>query len=198
VVLERLSPVERAVFLLREVFGYGYADVAAVVQRTEVTCRQLLRRARRHVAEGRPRFEAAPEQRDRLAQQFMAAVRDGDLAGLEVVLADDVVLHGDGGGKAPALGQPLHGSVRVGRFLLGLARQAERLGFRLDPAVVNGSPGAEVFSRDGAVLGTVSLAMHGGCVTAVYNQINPDKLGHLGPVGDLAALMSAGPSPRAE
>lgn len=190
IVLESLSPVERAVFLLREVFGYGYTEVAAVVEKSEVTCRQLFHRARQHVQHSRTRFEPSTEERDRLAERFFAAVRDGDLAGLEAVLANDVRFYADGGGKVPAVREPVSGPVQVGRFVLGLARQANRLGFRLEPVRANGHPGAQVSSPDGAVLGVVWLEIRAGRVRTVYNQINPDKLGHLGPVGDLTGLLA--------
>lgn len=192
VVLETLSPVERAVFLLREVFNYEYGEVASVVGKSEATCRQSFRRARQRLRDSSPRFEPSAEQRDRLAERFFAAVRDGDLAGLEAVLASDVVMYADGGGKAPAVRKPVRGAVQVGRFILGLARQVNRLGFRLEPVHVNGQPGARVSSPDGAVLGVVSLEIRDGRVRTVYNQINPDKLGHLGTVGDLTALLREG------
>jgi RNA polymerase sigma-70 factor (TIGR02957 family) len=192
VVLESLSPVERAVFLLREVFGYDYAEIASVVAKSEANCRQLFRRAREHIREERTRFEPSADERDRLAERFLAAVRDGDLAGLEAVLADDVVLYGDGGGKAPAIRKPVRGAMQVGRFVLGLARQADRLGFRLEQVHVNGQPGAQVFSSGGDILGVLSLGIRDGGVVAVHNQINPDKLGHLGAVGDLTTLLAGG------
>ena len=190
VLLERLSPVERAVFVLREALGYSYAEVAVVTGRTEAACRQALRRARQRIADGRPRFEASAAERDRLAGRFFAAIRDGDLAGLEAVLAGDVVFYGDGGGEAPAVRKPVSGPVRVGRFLLGLAGQAGRGGFVLEPASVNGRPGARVSAPDGGVLAVLALDLRDGLVAAIYNQINPAKLGHLGPVGDLAGLLA--------
>ncbi|MHB1594550.1 MAG: RNA polymerase sigma-70 factor [Streptosporangiaceae bacterium] len=190
VLLERLSPVERAVFVLREALGYSYAEVAVVTGRTEAACRQALRRARQRIADGRPRFGASPAERDRLAGRFFAAVRDGDLAGLEAVLAGDVVFYGDGGGQAPAARKPVSGPVRVGRFLLGLAGQAGRGGFRLEPASVNGQPGARVSAPDGGLLAVLALDLRDGRVAAIYNQVNPAKLGHLGPPGDLAGLLA--------
>jgi RNA polymerase sigma-70 factor (TIGR02957 family) len=190
--LEKLSPAERAVFLLREVFGYTYAEVAGVIGKSETACRQVFRRARQHIQRDRSRFVASAAQRDRLAQGFFAASRDGDLAGLERLLADDVTLYGDGGGQAPALRQPVHGPVQVARFVVGLGRQAGRLGFRQDQARVNGQPGAVVRSADGAILAVVSLGIGDDQVSAIYNQINPGKLGHLGAAGDLAALLAGG------
>ena len=183
VVLERLSPVERAVFLLREVFGYEYAEIASVVEKSEVNCRQLFRRARQHLRDGQTRFDLSVEDRDRLAERFFAAVRDGDLAGLEAVLADDVVLFGDGGGKAPAVRTPVRGATQVSRTVLGLARQADRRRWQQEPVHVNGHPGAQVFSASDDIIGVLSLGIRAGRVVAVYNQINPDKLRHLGIVG---------------
>ena len=188
VVLETLSPIERAVFVLRELFGYEYAELATVVGRSEANCRQILHRARQHIDDRRARFEPSATERDRLAEQFFAAIRDGDLGGLESVLADDVVFYGDGGGKAPAVRKPVRGATQVARFLLGLARQANRLGCRLEPARVNGQPGVWISSHDGAVLGVLALGIGDGGVVTAYNQINPDKLAHLGTVGDLGTL----------
>jgi RNA polymerase sigma-70 factor (ECF subfamily) len=182
VLLESLSPVERAVFLLREVFGYGYDEIAGVVGKTEDNCRQLAARARRHVAARKPRFEASRRQRDELARRFLAAVEEGDTEGLVGVLAADAVLYGDGGGKAPAIAAPIHGRQRVARFLLGLGRQARRAGTQLRPAVINGQPGALGFDPDGRLLGALCLDIADGQVQTVRSIVNPDKLRHLGPV----------------
>ena len=142
VLLEKLTPVERAVFLLREVFGYPYADIAAVAGKSEAACRQVLHRARQHLRDHRSRFAVPAAERERLAGRFFAAVRDGDLAGLEAVLSDDVVFYGDGGGQAPAIREPVRGPTQVARLVLGLARQARHLGILLEPVRVNGHPGA--------------------------------------------------------
>jgi RNA polymerase sigma-70 factor (ECF subfamily) len=182
VLLESLSPVERAVFLLREVFGYGYDEIARVVGKSEDNCRQLATRARRHVQARKPRFEASREQRDELASRFLAAVEEGDTEGLVGVLAADAVMYGDGGGKAPAVAAPVHGRQRVARFLLGLARQARRAGARLRPATVNGQPGALALDADGRLLGVLCLDIADGQVQTVRSIANPDKLRHLGPV----------------
>src|SRR5215216_4943495 len=136
VLLERLSPVQRAVFLLHEVFGYGYAEIAPLVGRSEDTCRQVAARARRHVEAGRPRFEASRRQREELARRFFAAIDQGDTEGLVGMLATDAVLHGDGGGKAPALAGPLHGAERIARFLVGLARRGRVAGIGYAPAEI--------------------------------------------------------------
>ncbi|MGH3328356.1 MAG: RNA polymerase sigma-70 factor [Streptomycetales bacterium] len=193
VVLERLSPVERAVFLLREVFGYDYAEIAAVVDKSASNCRQLLARARRHIDEARPRFDPSPKRRAELSTQFFAAIHGGDVAGLERLLAEDVAFYADGGGKAPAIRRPMHGVVQVARFLVGLNRQAARFDVQVEPVQANGQPAARLLVADGALLGVMSVEVVGGRVAAVRNQINPGKLGHLGRVGDLTALMrSAG------
>jgi RNA polymerase sigma-70 factor (ECF subfamily) len=187
--LERLSPVQRAVFLLHEVFGYGYAEIAGMLGRTEEGCRQVAVRARRQVEAGRPRFEASRRQRDELARRFFAAVDQGDTEGLVGLLAADAVLHADGGGKAPALAAPLHGAERVARALVGLARRGRAVGIGFAPAEINGQPGLLTHDPDGRLLGVLALDIADGRVQTVRTVINPDKLRHLGPVGDLAALL---------
>lgn len=189
VVLETLSPVERAVFLLREVFGYGYDEIATIVERSEANCRQLMTRARKHIEERRPRFEPSPDRRDELARTFLAAMSDGDVTALERLLAEDVVFHGDGGGRTAAVRKPLVGALQVARFLANLGRTGVALGLRVEPVTVNGQPGARVTGDDG-VLGVLSLTIADGRIAGVHNQINPDKLRHLGPVGDLNAHLS--------
>lgn len=189
VVLETLSPVERAVFLLREVFDYEYAEIAAVVDKTAANCRQILGRARRHIDDAAPRFDPSPERRAAISARFFAALRSGGVAELERLLAEDVTFYGDGGGKAPAVGKPLHGALRIARFLIGLSRVGARIDARIDVTAANGQPGARLLAADGAVLGVMSLHIVDGRVASVYNQINPDKLAHLGPVGDLNALV---------
>jgi RNA polymerase sigma-70 factor (TIGR02957 family) len=192
VVLERLSPVERAVFLLRDVFGYAYGDIARVVGKSETNCRQQLLRARRHIDAARPRFEAHSEEHRALTERFLTAVREGDVDGLERLLADDVVFYGDGGGKAPAIQEPLRGVTKVARFVAGLARRGEPLGVGMEPALANGQPALRLLGPDGVLLGILGLEIAGGHVVALRNQINPDKLAHLGQVGDLNALMAEG------
>ena len=183
-VLESLSPVERAVFLLREVFGYGYDEIAGVVDKTEDNCRQLAARARRHVESRKPRFEASRQQRDELARRFFAAVEEGDTEGLVGVLAADAVMYSDGGGKSPAAVTPIHGRQRVARFLLGLGRQARQAGTRIRVAAINGQPGALALDPDGRLIGAVCLDIAEGQVQTVRSIVNPDKLRHLGPVAD--------------
>jgi RNA polymerase sigma-70 factor (TIGR02957 family) len=193
VLLERLSPEQRAVFLLRDVFDYPYDRIAQIVGKSEPAVRQLAVRARRHVDESRPRFETSREQRDRLADRFFAAVQDGDLAGLESLLADDVELHGDGGGKVPALARALHGRVRVARTLLAWARAQVRFGgATVRRTVVNGQPGALLLTSDGKLISVMTLDVAGGEIRRVSSVVNPEKLRHLGAVADLSALLRGG------
>ena len=198
VLLESLTPVERAVLVLHDVFGYGYDETAEIVGRTEDNCRQLAVRARRHVEERKPRFEASREHREELARRFFAAAEEGDTAGLVELLAADVVMYGDGGGKAPARATPLRGAEKVARFLLGLGRQGERMGIRVRHVEVNGMPGALYFDAEGRLVTALSLDVADGAIQAIRSIVNPDKLAHLGPTGDLAGMLSApreGPTP---
>jgi RNA polymerase sigma-70 factor (ECF subfamily) len=187
-VLERLSPVERAVFLLHDVFGYGHEEIAAIVGTSTVNTRQIASRARQRVRADRPRFDPSLEERDRLAERFFAAVIEGDLDGLVQVLADDVVVYGDGGGKAPQWSAPIVGVDRVSRLFAGLGRQMRELGLRIEPRRVNGQPGAVVRDAKGGVVNVFALDVGGGAVRTVRSVINPDKLGHLGRVADVRAL----------
>ena len=175
---ESLTPVERAVFLLREVFDYGYDEIAGIVGKSRDNCRQLALRARRHVEERRTRFEASREQREALAARFFEAVREGDLDGLVSLLAEDAVAIGDGGGKAPARTTPLHGGGKIARFMLGLMRIAERDGYTVEFVEINGQPGA-IVRAEGAVTGVMTLDVVDGRVAAVRSVANPDKLRHL-------------------
>jgi RNA polymerase sigma-70 factor (TIGR02957 family) len=190
VLLESLTPVERAVFVLREVMGYDYDDIAPVVDKSATNCRQIFTRARKRIADGTPRFEPSPERRDRLAAQFVAALSASDVSGLERLLADDVVFVADGGGRAPAIQKPMLGAVAVARFLLGLMRQGERFGVRLELSHANGQPALLTRGADGALLGVIALDVDGGRIVRMHNVLNPDKLGHLGEVGDLFALLA--------
>jgi RNA polymerase sigma-70 factor (TIGR02957 family) len=190
VLLEALSPVERAVFVLREVIGYEYAEIAAVVDKSEANCRQIFARAKLRISDGKPRFTASREARDRLATGFLAAISAGDLTGLERLLAEDVVFVGDGGGRAPAIQKPMTGAVSVARFLLGLMRQGDRLGVLLDLVQANGQPALRTRAADGALLSVITIDVDADRIVGLYNVLNPDKLGHLGPVGDLNTLLS--------
>ncbi|HEX6233980.1 MAG TPA: RNA polymerase sigma-70 factor [Jiangellaceae bacterium] len=180
VLLESLSPVERAVFVLREIFEYDYADVAQAVGRSEANCRQILRRARQRIEERRPRFEASRERSDELARQFLAACETGDTSALERLLAEDVVFYGDGGGKAAAVTRPVVGGLRVARFMLGIARQVAAAGGRFEFTEVNGQPGAKLVDADGRLGAVLELTIADGHVRELRNVLNPDKLGHLG------------------
>lgn len=190
VLLETLSPDQRAVLLLHDVFEYGYGEIAEIIGKSEPNVRQLAVRARRHVDERRPRFDASREQRDELARRFFAAAREGDLDGLEALLADDVVLQGDGGGKVPALARALHGSRRVSRTLGAWLRQAARIpGASIREIEVNGQPGAVTLDGSGKLISVIALDIADGRVRTIRSIINPDKLRHIGPVADVAALL---------
>jgi len=186
VVLERLSPVERAVFLLREAFDYDYGEIAGIVGKTEDNCRQIAVRARKHVQAARPRFDAPPGAREDLARRFTAAAQDGDLEGLVALLADEAVFTGDGGGKATAFPEPLVGAERVAHALRALFRQAGRRAIAVQLTRVNGQPGWVARDGAGAVISVMELEIAGGAVVAIRSVVNPDKLAHLGPVSDLA------------
>ena len=189
VLLESLSPEQRAAFLLHEVFDEPYERVAEIIATSEENARQLVSRARRHVEERRPRFEVSREQQEQLAASFFAATEGGDLEALELLLAHDVVLHGDGGGKAPAIARAIHGRARVARTLIAGLRTAIRAGVSLRREEVNGQPGALFFDREGRVAGVMILDVADGQIQGVSSIDNPDKLGHLGPVADLRALL---------
>jgi RNA polymerase sigma-70 factor (TIGR02957 family) len=189
VLLESLSPEQRAAFLLREVFDEPYDRIADIVGTSEQNARQLVTRARRHVEERRPRFEASREQREELATRFFAAAEDGDLEGLEELLAHDVVLRGDGGGKAPALARALHGRARVARTLTASLRAATRSGITWRRQEVNGQPGALFLDREGGLIGVLVLDVAEGQIQGVSSIVNPDKLQHLGPLANLDALL---------
>jgi RNA polymerase sigma-70 factor (ECF subfamily) len=186
--LERLTPLERAVFVLREVFGFSFPEIAVAVGRSEAACRQLAVRARRHIDLGRPRFEADRREREELAARFFDALRDGDVDGLRELLAADVQLVGDGGGKAPGLARSVIGADKVARVLASGFPVLLRIDARVEPHEVNGQPGAILRDRDGQVVATLTLDVLGGRIQTIRAVINPDKLGHLGPVADAWAL----------
>ena len=187
--LERLSPLERAVFVLREVFGFGFPEIATAVGRSEAACRQLAVRARRHMDAGRPRFEADRRERDELAERFFDALRDGDVEGLRELLAADVQMVGDGGGKAPQWGTAVIGAQKVARVLASTFPWFFRIGGKLEPHEVNGQPGAIFRDRDNNVLNTWTLDVLDGQIQTIRSVINPDKLGHVGPVADAWAVV---------
>ncbi|HET8821217.1 MAG TPA: RNA polymerase sigma-70 factor [Thermoleophilaceae bacterium] len=189
VLLESLSPEQRAVFLLHDVFDYGYGEVAEIVGKTEANARQLATRARRHVDEQRPRFEASREERAELARRFFAAAQEGDVASLEALLADDVVLHGDGGGRVPALARAVFGRSRVARTLGAWFRQGAKVPeFEVREVEVNGQPGALLMTA-GRVVSVMALEIADGRVQGVRSIVNPDKLGHVGEVADWDLLL---------
>jgi RNA polymerase sigma-70 factor (ECF subfamily) len=191
VLLESLSPEQRAVLLLHDVFGYGYPEIAAIVGKSEDNVRQLATRARRHVEQRRPRFQTTREQRDELARRFFAAAEHGDLAGLEALLAHDVELTADGGGKVPALAGTLRGRTRVARTLINYwVRVIARLpGVSLRPVEVNGSSGALFLDAQQRLIGVLALDIGGGQITGINSIVNPDKLRHLGPIADFGSLL---------
>jgi RNA polymerase sigma-70 factor (ECF subfamily) len=190
VLLESLSPEQRAALLLHDVFDYGYPQIATIVGKSEDNVRQLATRARRHVQQRRPRFQTTREQRDELARRFFAAAEHGDLAGLESLLAHDVELTGDGGGKVPALARTLRGRTRVAGMLINWVRLAARVpGLSLRPVEVNGGPGALYLDAQQRLVAVTALETAGGQITGINAIVNPDKLTHLGPLGDYASLL---------
>jgi RNA polymerase sigma-70 factor, ECF subfamily len=186
--LERLTPLERAVFVLREVFGFGFPEVASAIGRSEAACRQLAVRARRHMDAGRPRFEADRRERQELAGRFFTALRDGDIDGLRTVLAADVQLVADGGGKAPAFARSVIGADNVARVVAAIFPVLARIDARVEPRELNGTPGAILRDRNDKVVGTMTLDMLGGRIQTIRSVVNPDKLGHIGPMADAWAI----------
>jgi SnoaL-like domain/Sigma-70, region 4 len=183
------------VFMLREVFGYGYPEIARATGKTEVNCRQIFTRARQRIAAGGQGRDlvsgsaSAPARRaegEELARRFFEAAAGGDMDALLGLLAPDVVAHGDGGGKAQAVGRPVTGRLQVARFLTGLFRRGWTLGASLRLAWVNGQPGAVLYDTQGRVIAVAGLDIAGGQIQAIHSVVNPDKLGHLGPVSDVA------------
>jgi RNA polymerase sigma-70 factor, ECF subfamily len=187
--LERLTPLERAVFVLREVFGFGFGQIASAVGRSEAACRQLAMRARRHMDAGRPRFEADRAEREKLAGRFFDAFRDGDVDGLRALLAADVRMVGDGGGKAPQFATQFAGAENVAGVLAALVPPFIRIGGVVERRQVNGQPGAIFRDRDGKVVNTWTLDILDGQIQMIRSVINPDKLGHVGPVADAWAVL---------
>lgn len=181
--LERLSPLERAVFVLREVFAFGFGEIATVVERSEAACRQLAVRSRRHMDGGRPRFAADRREREELAARFVDAFREGDVDGLRELLAADVQALADGGGKAPAQVRPVIGAKNVARLLGTLAPSLRGI-VLVQPIEVNGQPGTMLQDRDGKVLAIMALDILDGRIQTIRSVTNPDKLEHLGAVAD--------------
>jgi RNA polymerase sigma-70 factor, ECF subfamily len=186
--LERLSPLERAVFVLRDVFGFGFPEIASAVGRSEAACRQLAVRARHHMESGRPRFDTDRRERDELAARFFEALQEGDIEGLQELLAADVQMIGDGGGKAPAFARGVIGAENVARVLALNLPWMVRIGVALEPHEMNGQPGAIFRDRDNKVINTLTLDVLDGRIQTIRAVLNPDKLGHLGPVADAWAI----------
>jgi RNA polymerase sigma-70 factor (ECF subfamily) len=189
VLLEQLSPVERAVFLLHDVFGYGYDEIARTVDKSEDNCRQLATRARRHIEEQKPRFEASRQERDRLAARFFAAASDGDVDALVELLAADVVVYGDGGGKSPSWPRPIFGRDRVSRLFAGMGGQLAGYGLTITPHEVNGQPGATIVDSESRIVNVFSLDIVDGVVQTIRSVVNPEKLSHLGPLADVREIL---------
>jgi RNA polymerase sigma-70 factor (ECF subfamily) len=187
-VLERLFPVERAVFLLHDVFSYGYEEIARIVGKSEDNCRQLALRARRHVTEHKPRFEASRSKREELAARFFSAVGGGSMDDLVSMLAADVVVYGDSGGISPSWPRPIAGRDRVVRLMAGLGSQIRQLGIMIRRVEINGQPGAMFLDPAGRLTNVFVLDIADGQVQTVRSVINPDKLHHLGPLADLPGL----------
>jgi RNA polymerase sigma-70 factor (ECF subfamily) len=188
-VLERLNPIERAVFLLHDVFGYGYDEISGIVGKSEANCRQLAARARRRVSAEKPRFEASREHRDALAARFFSAFTEGDVDGLVELLAEDVVAYGDGGGKAPQWSTPIAGVERVARLFVAMSRQLQTHRIAVELHQVNGQPGAVLRTHDGLLVNVFVLDIADGVVRTVRSVINPDKLRHLGDPADVRGLL---------
>ena len=182
VLLESLAPAERAVFLLREVFGYDYCEIAGITGKTEAACRQTFARARRRIDEGRPRFETSRAEGEELTALFLAAADGGDMASLLERLAPDVVFYGDSGGKGESFISPVLGRERVGQVIRFSFERTVQLGASLRAAWVNGQPGVLVRDADGDLIAVIVLDVLDGQVLAIRTVANPEKLRHLGPI----------------
>ncbi len=187
--LERLTPLERAVFLLHDVFGYDYDETAGVVGRNAANCRQIAHRARQHVEAGRPRFDVESSQREELAARFFGAVEHGDMKALVSMLAADVEVHGDSAGAPVSWQRRIAGREHVGRLLAALGTQLREAHGSLEPTQVNGQPGALIRAQDGSLIGVFSIDIAGSQVQTFRSIISPGKLRHLGPLADLDELL---------
>ncbi|GAA2655477.1 RNA polymerase sigma-70 factor [Streptomyces aculeolatus] len=197
--LERLSPLERAVFVLREVFAFDFPAIAATVGRSEAACHQLAVRARRHMGAGRARFEADRKDREELAGRFFDAFREGDVDALTELLAADVQMIGDSGGKAPRFQPVISGAERVAGVLAVFVPLVIRGAGVVEPRQVNGQPGAILRDREGHVLSTWTLDVRDGRLQTIHTVNNPDKLSHIGPLADAwQALREATAAPPPE
>jgi RNA polymerase sigma-70 factor (ECF subfamily) len=184
--LERLTPEERAVLVLRDAFDYPFAEIATVIGKSEANTRQILSRARRHVDADRPRFDPDPVQRIALAERFLAAARDGDMDGLVALLAADATLTGDGGGRAVALPRPLVGAPAIAHALRAFWVRGEGWCLSFHPGLVNGQPGFRALDPEGRIAAVFAVDVADGRITGLYAINNPDKLGHLGDPSDVA------------
>jgi RNA polymerase sigma-70 factor (ECF subfamily) len=182
VLLETLTPTERAVFLLREVFEFDYPQISGILDKTQPHCRQLMRRARQHLDARKPRFDTRDQRRDELAAGFFTAVQDGDLAPLITMLAADVVAYGDGGGNGPSLPRPINGREKVLRLLTAVSDTAREFDLHFQLRPINGQPGALFLDTDGRLLNVIALDILDGTIQAIHSVANPDKLHHLGPL----------------
>ncbi len=192
VVLETLTPLERAAFLLHDVFGYDYGEIATIVDKSEANCRQLASRARRRVHDDKPRFEASREQRDRLAARFFAACQGRDMDGLVDLLAADAAFHGDGGTKGTGVNRPIYGRGNIVKMLGTWFRQGERLGIKAELVTINGQPGAKFLDPQGRLINVISLDIANGTVQTIRSIVNPDKLTHLGPLSPIGRRSNTG------
>lgn len=189
VLLQSLSPVERAVFLLREVFDYGYDEISGIVQKSEDNCRQIFARAKKRIDTSKPRFDASLKDQRELATRFFDAARGGDLASLVNFLAADVAFYGDGGGKAHAYPRPILGRERVRLVLQSLFATGRKLNAIMRPASINGQPGVLSFDAEGRLVNVMVLDIADGAIQAVRSIVNPDKLDHLGfPLSDIGRI----------
>jgi RNA polymerase sigma-70 factor (TIGR02957 family) len=196
VLLERLSPLERAVFLLREVFDYGYDEIADIVEKSEANCRQVFSRARKHVDAGQARFEVSGPRQEQLTGSFLAAVQTGEVERLIGYLAEDVVFYGDGGGKGRGLPKPVFGAGNVARLLVGFFEGYRSIDARMQLAQINGQPGVLAFDSENRLINVLAFDIVGDVFRNVRSVINPDKLGHLGYPLSPIALSDSSPTSR--
>jgi RNA polymerase sigma-70 factor, ECF subfamily len=185
-VLESLSPLERAVFVLREAFDMPFGEIGEIIDASPDACRQKLSRAKRRIDKDVPRFEPDPAERHALAHSFLRAAREGDFTALKAMLAPDVVMVGDGGGKARSLPKPMVGAQPVARALATFYKIADEWGVTFHPAIVNGQPGFRSLAPDGKLVNVVEIEVADGKVQRIHSMLNPDKLSHIGLVSDLA------------
>lgn len=177
--IRALSPVERAVFLLHDVFGFEFEEVATAIEKSPANARQIAVRARKHIEARRPRFDPSPERKQALADRFFAAMTEGDVEGLMAMLSEDAVMIGDGNGHG-AVRHPTLGGVQIARFLAGIGRLAKRQGVTFSTVMINGQPGAVGYLPGGVVGSAIALEIAGGKVVAIHSVVNPEKLQHVG------------------